>query len=276
MRAGWLDGERGSVSAEQGALVAVVAVLVAAVWAAAVPQRVADAGAEAADCLFTTLACDLSVAGGADGQRPGSGPGPQNDSGAAAPVGAAAEREAAVDRRMRDEARALRDLADRELRDLAVWDELQALEVDLGDPTRSDERRAADLERYEALRAQLAAAPDGSVLAELRDTEAARRDPFRSPDDNGRLLAVIDRIERARNAHELADLLEEWAASDRRFVHVEVDLDDGTARVAEVVRGDLDAADHVAVVVPGTGSDAAQLRPRNASARRWPCPRRSS
>ncbi|MBS3942333.1 MAG: hypothetical protein KG028_15345 [Actinobacteria bacterium] len=258
MRAGMLGSERGAISAEQVGVVAVVAALVAAIWVAAVPQRVADAGAEAADCLFTTEACEVPAAGDvvADGPANDHGRGPDRDTATATPVGAAARREADVDRQMRNEARALRDLADRELGDLGVWDELQALEVELGNPTRSDERRAADFERYEELLARIEAAPDGSLLGELRDTDAARRDPFRSHEDHERLLEVLDRIARAGHAAELAELLDGWAASDRRFVHVEVDLDDGTARVAEVVRGDLDSADHVAIVIPGTGSDA--------------------
>ncbi|HSK22541.1 MAG TPA: alpha/beta hydrolase [Egicoccus sp.] len=161
-----------------------------------------------------------------------------------------------MDRQMQVEAATLRDLADRDLADVAVWDELQALTASINNPVRSSEQRDDDLARYEQVLAQVDAAPDGSLLAELRDTEPLRRDTFRDPDETERLLAVLDRIERARHADELADLLAGWAASDRRFVHLEVDLDDGTALVAEVVRGDLDAADHVAVVIPGTGSDA--------------------
>lgn len=262
-------GEVGAVSAEQVGIVALVAAVVAAVWAVAVPQRVEDAGVAAADCLFTEVACDVPAGDGATGASGATGatapntptaPGADGDGGGpsptTAPTGAAAQREAEVARQLRDDARTLRDLADRDLADVAVWDELRVLQVDLTHPSRSPERREADLARYEELLAQVEAAPAGSLLAELRETEHLRRDPYRSPEDHDRLLAVLDRIDRARHADHLADLLADWAASDRRFVHVEVDLDEGTARVAEVVRGDLDTAAHVALVIPGTGSDA--------------------
>ncbi len=258
-------GQRGSIAAEQVAIVALVAAVIAAIWAIAVPDRVEEAGTQAVDCLFASPSdeCDLDADGGAaagggegDTGGPDAGGSDTIPVAPATPIGAAEQREADTHDQLRDEVEALRDLADRDLPDLALWEELQEIQERLRHPGGSVEQRAADLERHEELRALRDAAPEGSLLAELRDTDAARRDPVRSQEDTDRLLAVLDRIARAEHAADLADVLAGWAESGRRFVHLEVDLDDGTARVAEVVRGDLDAADHVAVIVPGTGSDA--------------------
>ncbi len=67
--------ERGAVAAEQVAIVALVAAVIAAIWFIAVPDRVEDAGQAAVDCLLTTAGgdCDLEAATTAPGVTPDEG-----------------------------------------------------------------------------------------------------------------------------------------------------------------------------------------------------------
>lgn len=260
-------GEAGAAAAEYVAMVVLVAALAGAVslGGSVIAATVSDTVRWALSCIAETgcPAGDGVAAGdGADAASDGVSadqdrPAPVTDDAAAPPLGPAARREAAVHDQLRTEAQRIGELADRELGDLAVWDELRDLEERLTSPTRTDQEREADLDRLDQLRRQLADAPDGSLLAELRDTEHLWADPFRREEDHERLRELLDRMARAEHAGDLAPLLEGWAASDRRFLHLEIDLDDGTVRLAELVRGDLDDSGHVAIVIPGTGSDAA-------------------
>lgn len=72
--------ERGAVAAEYVAALVLVAAVVAAIWALALPQRVEEVGQEAVDCLFRgdRDGCDLAGAG-PEGDGPGDGVGDLDD-----------------------------------------------------------------------------------------------------------------------------------------------------------------------------------------------------
>ncbi|WP_052668408.1 alpha/beta hydrolase [Nitriliruptor alkaliphilus] len=259
-RACRLVGQAGQAVAEYVAIVVVLAALVGTVAAT-------GAASSLAASVSGTIAQGFCLIGGGDCARGDEGAADPRSTGAAGDgaettrvaLGPAAQREQETHRQLAEEADRLRELADRDLADLAVWDELLELEERRGNPTLSEDEQQRIHDRIEELRSQLDDAPDGSLLAELRDTEHVRGDPFSDPDDVERLLDALDRIARAEHADDLADLLQGWADSDRRFVHVEIDLDDGTVRIAEVVHGDLDDSAHVALVIPGTGNDGANF-----------------
>lgn len=120
--------------------------------------------------------------------------------------------------------------------DYGVWEEWAMI---MNDP--------AQAERRQELESQINDAPDGSLLADLRDGSIHFNEP--TPEQFERAVA---RAEEGRFAQEIADNFDGWLSTDRDFVHFEVDLANQSIRAAELTGGNLETAENVAVTIPGT------------------------
>lgn len=225
-----LRGQRGQVAAEYLAVGALVVVLLGALglrFSGGLGRSVSDAVASIL-CVFDECA--------EDGARGETGPGGQRDDLGGARDGGGPGVVVASTPEQR-----LRELAELPAGDGAVEQLLSSLSASEQVELREAARAARETDEVSA------AERVGAVRLALHDEAEA-------------LQRTIDAADpedpRGPQLQQLADRLRGWADSDRRFVHVEVDHDAGTARLAELVHGDLDAADHVAVTIPGTNNDA--------------------
>ncbi|MTV26335.1 hypothetical protein FTX61_13060 [Nitriliruptoraceae bacterium ZYF776] len=273
--------QRGAISVEYLALAALLVVVLGTV-----ALRVGGSiGASVADA-FVAVTCNLTgcdagptpVAAGDAGGTDGAGGGPDDgvtDGGPGAADGGpdgsegsptAGTRDGTPDGVTADLPSPLGDVVDDVQQvvdgdgaDLALWREADELRRELGSGVLDEAERDARLERLREVEQTIQDAPDGSLLAALRDTEHVARGGAATDEDLATFHDAAERTRRADHATDLLPRLQDWADSDRTFVHAEVDLDDGTVRLAEVVHGDLATARNVAVTIPGTGNDASSF-----------------
>ncbi|ROR74271.1 alpha/beta hydrolase family protein [Bogoriella caseilytica] len=121
--------------------------------------------------------------------------------------------------------------------DYGIWEEWATV---MSDPGQAQRRQ--ELERL------IAEAPDGSLLADLRDGSIH----FNAEPTPEQFDRAVARAEEGRFAQEIAGNFAGWLGTDRNFVHFEVDLENQSIRAAELTGGNLDTAEHVAVTIPGT------------------------